>query len=452
MPVLLPGVTLSALSVKGCGVETRDERGIRRRGGPAWARRQFWQGPIGGIYLATVVQAVGLGTWYACWALFYLRSIGLSAAQFAVGITAAGVVGMFAGMPIGYLADRIGPREVLIVLTAARGLGTIALIFVSGFWTAMLVTCVLVFVERSAPGVRIAVVSGLTSGPDRLATLSRCHVMKETGAVAGSLIGGAVLLFDSRPAYVAAVVFCGVTQLLFAVLIVRVPHVESLRERKVSRTVLVLRDRPFLTLTVLAGCLALNWGMLDAGLPVWLSTHTESPLWTMGALLAFNGVVLVLLLNRFTAAASTVPAAGRLGVVAGVLLGASCVVFATTDGATGTVVIVLLFAAATVHVFGELCFVSSGYGLSVGMTKEDAHGEYQGMFNTGEGAAMMLAPGLLTAMLAGWGRPGWLVLGGLFVVAGAGLLLTSRWSERERAVAAQEGQQDTQPADLKAAA
>jgi MFS family permease len=427
-------------------VESRDERGTRPEGTP---RHRLWQGPIGAIYLATIVQAVGLGTWYACWALFYLRSIGLSATEFAIGITAAGVVGMLAGMPIGYLADRVGPREVLIVLAAVRGLGTIGLVFVDSFWTVMLVTCVLVLIERSSPGIRIAVVSALTSGPDRLATISKCHVMKESGAVVGSLLGGAVLLFDSRPAYVAAVVFCGVTQLLFAALIVRVPHVESLRERKISRKVLVLRDRPFLVLTVLAGVLALNWGMLDAGLPVWLTTHTDAPLWTMGALLAFNGVVLVLLLNRFTRAAATVPSAGSLGVVAGVLLGASCLVFATTDGASGTVVIVLLFAAAAVHVFGELCFVSSGYGLSVGMTKEDAHGEYQGMFSVGEGAAMMLAPGLLTALLAGWGKPGWLLLGGLFVVAGVGLLLTSRWSVRVQAA-----HEDTvsRPPELKAAA
>jgi len=430
-------------------VESRDEEGVRRLRTPGRARQRFWQGPVGAIYLATVVQAVGLGIWYSCWALFYLRSVGLTATEFGIGVGAAGVVGLFAGMPIGYLADRVGPREVLIVLSAVRAIATFALVFISGFWTIIVVTCVLVLIERSSPGIRVAVVSGLTSGPDRLTAISKCHVMKETGMVAGSLLGGAVLLFDSRPVYVAAVVFCGVTHVLFTLLIMRVPHVESLRERKISRKVLVLRDRPFLVATVLAGVLAFHWGMLDAGLPVWLTTHTGAPLWTMGALLAFNGVMLVLMLNRFTRAASTVSSAGRLGVVSGVLLGGSCVVFATTEGATGTVVIILLFAAATVHVFGELSFVSSGYGLSVGMTKEDAHGEYQGMFGASQGAAMMLAPGLLTALLTGWGKPGWLLLGALFVLAGVGLLLTSRWAVREQAA---REEPDSPQSDLKAAA
>jgi hypothetical protein len=413
-------------------MEARTEQDVGWRRRPGWSRRAFWQAPIGPIYLATLVLAVGRGAWYACWAMFYLRSVGLSAAEFGIGITVAGAVGMLAGMPFGYLADRLGPREVLIVLASVQGLATAALAFVNGFWAVMLVTCVVMMVERAAPGIRVAVVSGLTTGEERLKTISNCHVLKETGAIAGSLVGGVVLFFDTRPAYVTLVMFCGAANLAFALLLLRVPHVESLRERKITRKVLVLRDRPFLVLTVLSGVLALNWGMVDAGLPVWLNTHTQAPAWTMGALLAFNGVVIVLLLNRFTQAAATVPSAGRLGVLAGATLGASCVVFATTDGGTGTVVILLLFAAAAVHVVGELFFLGSGYGLSVGMTKEDAHGEYQGMYGAGEGAAMMIAPGLLTALLAGWGVAGWLLLGGLFVVAGAGLLLTSRWSMREQ--------------------
>ncbi len=398
---------------------------------PGWTRPDFWQGPIGSIYVATLVLAVGRGAWYACWALFFLRSVGLSPTEFGIGITAAGLVGMVAGMPFGYLADRIGPREVLIVVAIVQGLATMALSFVHDFWTAMLVTAVVVTVERAAPGIRIAMLSGLTSGPERLKAISNCHVIKEVGAVAGSLVGIAILIFDSRPAYLGLVLFVGSANLVFAWLITRVPHVESLRERKVKRKVLVLRDRPFLVLTVLNGVLALNWGLLDAGLPVWLTTHTQAPPWTMGVLLTFNGVVIVLLLNRFTQRASTVRSAGRSSLFAGCTLAAACLLFAMTDGGVGTVVIAVLFLAAAVQTVGELFFVGGGYGLSVGMTREDAHGEYQGMFGVGEGAAMMLAPGLLTALLAGWGTPGWLLLGGLFLLAGIGLLFTSRWSLRE---------------------
>jgi hypothetical protein len=104
---------------------------------------------------------------------------------------------------------------------------------------------------------------------------------------------------------------CGAANLTLSLLLARVQHVESLRERKVRRKVLVLRDRPFLMLTALSGVLALNWGLYDSGLPVWLTTHTHAPLWTMAALMVFNGVVIILLLNRFTQASSTVLSASE---------------------------------------------------------------------------------------------------------------------------------------------
>lgn len=104
----------------------------------------------------------------------------------------------------------------------------------------------------------------------------------------------------------------------------------------------------------------------------------------MGVLLAFNGVIIVLLLNRFTRAAATVRSAGRVSILAGVMFAVSCLPFATTDGSAETVVITVLFAATAVHTLGEI-FVGGGYGLSVGMTKVDAHGGYQGMFGVGEG-------------------------------------------------------------------
>ncbi|OKI84063.1 MFS transporter [Streptomyces sp. CB02414] len=418
-----------------------------RQSRPGWTRRGFWQGPVGSVYVATLVLSVGRGAWYACWALFFLRSVQLSPAQFGIGITAAGLVGMVAGMPVGYLADRIGPREVLMAVAAVQGLATMSLALVHDFWTAMIATTVVVTAEKASPGIRIAVLSGLTDGPDRLKSISNCHVIKEIGAVAGSVIGIVVLTLDNRPGYVGMVLFCGAASLAFTALIARVPHVESLRERQVTRKMLVLRDRPFLVLTVLNGVLALNWGVLDAGLPVWLTSHTQAPPWTMGVLLAFNGVVIVLLLNRFTQAATTVPSAGRMSALAGVTLAVSCLLFATTDGAAAGTVIALLFVAAAVHTLGELFFVAGGYGLSVGMTREDAHGEYQGMFGVGEGAAMMLAPGLLTALLAGWGSPGWLLLAGLFLASGTGLLYTSRWSTRLEQRRVTTTAKELQPAD-----
>ncbi|MGZ4278836.1 MAG: MFS transporter, partial [Solirubrobacteraceae bacterium] len=63
-------------------------------------------------------------------------------------------------------------------------------------------------------------------------------------------------------------------------------------------------------------------------------------------------------------------------------------------------------------------------------------GEYQGVFSTGEEITLMLAPALMTTLVGSWGRPGWFVLAGIFVVASGAVGPATRWALRTRPVAA----------------
>ncbi|WP_291417364.1 MFS transporter [Actinophytocola sp.] len=405
--------------------------GLRR---PAYLTMAWWRRPVGTIYLASLVLSFGKGAWFTCCALFFIRSVGLSPAEFGIGITTAGLVGMFAGGPFGYLADRLGTREVLIALQAVEGVAVLCYLFVSDFWTVVAVTCVMVAAERSVPGIRIAVISGLCNDEERLDAISTTRVMTQAGIVVGAAFGAVVLTIDSRAAYLALIVFCGAVNLGCAGMLRLVPHVPSLRDRMIKRNMLVLRDRPYLLLTLLNGLLALCWGMLTSGVPLWIAQHTGSASWIMGVLIGFNAVTIVLFQNRVTRAGATVRGATRLALWSGVLLAASCFVFATSYHRAGVTVLVVLVIAAAVHVVGELFFMGSGFGLSVGLTPHDAHGEYQGMFNTGQAAALAVAPGVMTLLLVEWGVTGWFVLAGVFLVAGMGTVLAGGYALRKQSV------------------
>ncbi|KZB87458.1 MFS transporter [Amycolatopsis regifaucium] len=401
---------------------------------PGYTTLDWWRRPVGTIYLASLVLSVGKGAWFTCWALFFTQSAGLTTAEFGIGITAAGLVGMFAGGPFGYLADRVGAREVLFGLQLVEGIAMLCYLFVRDFWPIALVTCVMVACERAAPGIRIAVISGLTTGQERLESISTTRVMTQAGIVVGAGFGAIVLSIDTRAAYLALIVFCGIANLGCAALLRRVPHVSSLRDLEIKRGVLVLKDRPYLLITCLNGLLALCFGMLTAGVPLWIAAHTGAPPWVMGVLIGFNAVMIVLFQNRVSRAGATVRGAGRLGLWAGILLTASCLVFAASYHATGTFVLIVLIVAAAIHVAGELFFMGSGFGLSVGLTPQDAHGEYQGLFNTGQAAAIALAPGIMTVLLVEWGVTGWFALAVVFLVAGAGTKLVGDWALSRRSV------------------
>ncbi|MFG1644241.1 MFS transporter [Amycolatopsis sp. NPDC049252] len=380
------------------------------------------------IVVGTLILCIGKGAWFTCYALFFTRSIGLTTAQFGFGVTLAGLVGMIIGGPLGYLADRLGAREVLTWIAVVQGVAVLSFGVIHQFWVIILVTCVTIACERSVPGIRTALVAGLVSGPDRIRSIAATNAMAQAGMVLGAVIGAVVLSVDSHAGYVALILSYGTVNLLFAASLIKLPHVSSLKDRREKRAVLVLRDRPFLTITILNGVLALNWGMLDIGVPLWIATHTQAQPWVIGVLMGGNAAVLAVMMRRIARTGATVAGASRLGVWSGVALACSCLVYATSYHASSPMVYVVLIAGGVIAVVGELLFIGSGVGLSVGLTPHEAHGEYQGVFSTGQLAATMLAPAVMTTLLVALGPAGWLVLGAVFLLAGFGLPVAARWA------------------------
>ncbi|MGH3152851.1 MAG: MFS transporter [Streptosporangiaceae bacterium] len=396
-------------------------------------RLRLPSGPLAEVHLATLVLAVGSGAWFTCWAIFFTRSVGLTATEFGVGVTVAGLLALVLGSPLGYLADRVGTREVLVCLGLLQGLATLCYLMVSGFWLFLAVSVVAVTVQRVAPGIRVAVISGLTAGPDRLRSISANRVILNIGLTAGSALGALVLALDNRAAYVALVMTYSAANLAAGALTLRVAHVPSLADQEVKRGMRVLRDRPFLVITLLSGVLALNWGVLDTGLPLWINAHTHAPLGTIGIIVAGNAVAVVCFQNRLSRMAEKVASAARVAVYSGAALAAACLLFALTYHRGGLIVIALLLLAAAVLTFGELLYFASAWGLSVGLTSGDAHGEYQSTFATGPATALSFAPVLMTTLVVGWGVLGWLVLAVVFLAGSLPTVPVSRWAVRTRA-------------------
>jgi MFS family permease len=387
-------------------------------------------GPIRWIYVSTLALGLGSGAWYSIWAIFFTRSVGLTPLQFGLGVSAAGLVGMVIGSPVGYLADRVGTREVLIGVSVVQGTSTLAYAVVHQFWTFLLASCIAGTAERLAPGIRVAVISGVTERADRLHQISSNRVVSHIGMAAGSGIGALILYLNSRAGYVSLIVLYGVAALASAAMMTRVPHVTSLSDTGAKRPVLVLRDRAFLVVTALSALLALNWGMLGTGVPLWISNHTYAPTWIIGVITGANAVAIVLWQNWVSRFGTTVAGAARLAVWCGLALATSCVLFALTYHGRGFVVILVLLAATGAHVVGELLYVSSGWGLSVALTPEGAHGEYQTVFATGPAVALMVAPALMTSLVVGWGVAGWLLLGAVFLAGSLPTVPVSRWALR----------------------
>jgi MFS family permease len=195
---------------------------------------------------------------------------------------------------------------------------------------------------------------------------------------------------------------------------------------------IALRDRPFLAFTVLDGLMSMHFGLLNIALPLWIADHTTAPHWFISACMLVNTVTVVLFQVRASRGTEELPGAARAARRAGVVIAVACALFAASAGVPTPVAVALLLAGALVHVVGELWHAAAGWGISFGLAPAQAQGQYQGAYGMGMQLGGMVAPVVVTSLAVGWGAPGWLVLGGLFLVLGALVPPVVRWAARTR--------------------
>jgi MFS family permease len=394
-------------------------------------------GPLRRLAAGTLTSAIGTGAWYTSWALFLTRSVGLRPAQVGVGLTVAGVLGLCAATPAGRLADRVGAREVFAALLLVQAAASLAYVAVGSFAAFLAVACLGELAGRSTGGPRNALVLGLSTAEERMAALGALRSISHVGWAVGALVGAVVIGLDSRAAYVAMLVLNAASFAVYAGLVASVPHVDVPARSGPGVPRRVLRDPPYLTLAGLMGVLALCWAMVSSGLPLWIALHTDAPRSLSAIVVVINSAAVAAFQVRVSRGIESVGAAARGAFLSGGALAVSCVLFALTAGGGGMLVIVVLLAAGAIHVVGELLFVAASWGLSIPLMPPDAPGEYQGVFATGEAAALMAAPILMTTLVADWGQPGWLVLAAIFLVPALAAAPVSRWALATRPAAAQ---------------
>lgn len=109
---------------------------------------------------------------------------------------------------------------------------------------------------------------------------------------------------------------------------------------------------------------------------------------------------------------------------AALLLCAACLLFAAMAvPLTVWLTALLALLAALLHVLGEMMHMAGAWNLSFHLAPPGLEGEYQGFFNTSSAAVEMFGPILLTALLVGWGLPGWLLLAIVFPAAGLAIMV-----------------------------
>ncbi len=146
-----------------------------------------------------------------------------------------------------------------------------------------------------------------------------------------------------------------------------------------------------------------------------------------------NTVSVMLFQVRAARRVTSLATAARAFRTASVVMLVACVAFALpAAGFAQWAAVAVLLLAAGLQVTAEMIQAAGSWEIGLGLAPEDKQGQYQGFFGSGTAASRMLGPALLTTLIFTWGIAGWIVLGGLFLLAGTAMGPAVRWAERTR--------------------
>ncbi len=385
-----------------------------------------------------LTNAVGNGLFFSVSALFFTRAVGISTTQLGVGLTAGGICGALAAVPVGRAADRWGPKKVVGGLWLIQAAGMVAYGAVHSFALFLPLVCLVVMADRSSgAGYRILVAKAL-SERSRVRARSQLRAVANVGMGTGAALGAVALQADTRQAYLTALGVNAMTFVLAAAMLSRLELVPATAGTvasggpPVSRAA-VLRDHPYLLITLLSMVLTLQFGVLEVGLPLWVAQHTSAPHATVGAALVVNTAMVALLQVRLSRGSDDLRRAARMCRWSGLLLGAACVAYALAAGTPAWASVVIVLAAAAVQTLAEIYFSVGTMALSYDLVPAEGGGAHHGVFQVGYIAAMLLSPLVITNTALRVGVAGWLVLTVLFAVSGALMVPVGRWALRRSA-------------------
>ncbi|MFE0046145.1 MFS transporter [Streptomyces albireticuli] len=371
-------------------------------------------GPARTFSYAVLIDSLGTGLYVVLAPLYLTSRIGLSAGDVGVGLGVAGLVGLLSAVPVGKLADRRGSRKTLLLMYGVQAVSAGAVPFVASLAAFTVIACVGALAAQGARSAQGALIAEI-GGEQRVRYRSQLTALSNAAVAIGSALAGLVINADSRAAFVVALL---VNALSFAaaagVQLLTAPGTPERRAAAGGRGIentarSVLRDFPYIALTMVHGVLSVSLQVISLGLPLWIYRTGAGPAWLASVILTLNTVVIVLFQVRVSRSASSLSTAGRLLRHAGLLFLLGCSLPALTS--RGRFDAALLLAAALVVTVGELLATAGGFEVSMTLAPEGCQGQYQGFFNLGYGASKALGPVLVTFLCIDHGPAGWAVLG-----------------------------------------
>jgi MFS family permease len=385
------------------------------------------------LALGSFANRFGAGAVLTTSALYFTRQVGFSATEVALALSVSAVVGIVVQVPAGHLGDARGPREVLTAFMVGSAVFSAPPVLARSPWVLALLLGLLAVFERGAGAVNQGVIAQLATGGRGVLFKAYLRAVTNTALGLGSVFGGAALVIDETWAYVGVFVLNAVFTGFAAWNTTRLPRLPPHERATGEPRLAVLRDWPYVVITILTGLFSLHFFVMELGLALYVSARTSAPTVMVAVLLIINTAAVALFQVRLSRRADSVEAGAKALVRGAWWIAAGFAVVALADRGTAWVAIVCLVAGSLVHVVGEMIGSGGQWGLQMGLAPHERQGQYQGFAGLGFSVLAVVAPPLVTYFCVTLGETGWLVLAAFMVVIALVSVPAARWALDSRA-------------------
>ena len=403
-------------------------------------RDTFSDSVLRALTVATLIGTVGRGVTLTIVVLYLSLIAGLPAGQVALVYTIGSAIGIGASYLGGHLADSLSARRLLVASVAVAGLALASVALVTEFWMAVVTESLISIALGMNGSVRSAIVARAFSPETRVTSRAVLRTVTNIGITLGTGVGAVALALGSAEAYRAILVAGGLAYAASALLLLRLPARVDVQKPEAADAEADVapvepgrspwRDPRYLLFSALAGVFAIQFVVLNVGIPLWVAHDTVAPEYLVSIMFVVNTVLVIALQVPLSRGTHDLRRAGDVTAVAGILMAFGCVLYGASAGTDLVATVVLLIAASVLHALSEVLSQGGAWGLSFELADQRRAGSYQGVFSMTFAVASMVGPLVITWTAIQLGFAGWLILGAMFLTAAFGVTIIARRAAR----------------------